>query len=136
MDVQQSVLARMLGQADLGEVHGADGRAVVAVERQLLGDLAPDIVLSLDRASADVRRQDHVVEASQGRLERVIVGRGLGGEYVDRGTQESFLPHRRGERIDVDNRAAGCIDEYGLGANLRDPLSGHQTARGRCVGNV
>src|SRR5690606_34688429 len=63
VDVQQAQAALVLRQGDLGEVHRRQGAAVVAVAHQLGRHLHADVLLRLQRAAADVRGQDHVVEA-------------------------------------------------------------------------
>src|SRR5579883_95312 len=69
VDMQQTVLAGMLGQRYLGEVDGAERRAVVAVLDELFGDFGPDVLLSLRRASPDVGGEQHIIHVAQRRDE-------------------------------------------------------------------
>jgi hypothetical protein len=55
--------------ADLRQVDAAAHRTQRQVVAQLLGHLDAQVVLGLRGGAADVRRQDHVVELPQRRLE-------------------------------------------------------------------
>ena len=106
------------------EVGGVDDRDVdrvrdeAALERgdDLLGDDHARAVLRLVGRGGEVRRDDHLVELEQ------RAGVRLGGEDVERGAGELAGADRLGERLLVDERAAGGVDEARAVAHLRDRL--------------
>ena len=132
MDVQQAAALRMFRQAHLGEVHGRQRGAVVAVADQLAGYLDADVVLRLQCAAADVRGEDDVVQADQWRHERLAVALGLDREHVDGGAGQMAALQRLGQRLDVDHAAARRIDQHGALAHFFQLLAAeHHLGGGR-----
>ena len=66
----------------------------------------PGLLLRLFGAGAEVRGDDHVGEGEQRR-----VGTRLGGEDVDAGAADPTIGERAGERLLVDDAAAGGVDD-------------------------
>src|SRR5262245_7858970 len=62
--------------------------------------------------------KDHIVEAKQ----RVVGARWLGIEYVDAGTGDPAGGQRGRERLLIDDRPAGGVDEIGARLHHRQPL--------------
>ena len=105
---------RLLGR-DRRHVEGVGDRAVDQIVRHLLGDLERDVLLRLGGGGAEMRRADDVREAE----ERARLGR-LGDEDVDAGAGDLAGLDRRGERLLVDQAAAGAIDDADAVLHLGD----------------
>jgi len=129
VNVQQAVQTGVLGEGDLRKVDGAEGRAVVAVLDQLAGDFEADALLRFFGGTADVGREQHVIELAQRREE--LFGRALRlfWEYIDRGAAQVAAPQRSGKGFDIDHRAARGVDEMGAGPYARQ-LGGADHAGG------
>ena len=80
-----------------------------------------------------MRGQDHVVDAAQRRLQRIVVALGLFREHVDRGTAEVPAAQGGGKRIDVDHAAARGIDQVRARLHPRDLRGADHPARGRGI---
>ena len=70
------------------------------------GGVGAGAVLRLGGRGAEVRRHDHVVAA-----EERVLGRGLLGEDVERGAGDLARLERGAERLEVDQLAAGAVDD-------------------------
>ena len=130
MDVQQAVLAGLLGHGHFREVHGRQGGAAVGVAHELLGHFQADVGLRFQRGAADVRGQDDVLEAAQGRFENLVVGLGLLGEHVDGSAVQVLALDGVSKGVDVHAGAAGGIDEDGALLHLGELLGAHHVLGG------
>ena len=83
--VQQPVRPGPCRQRECGQVHAQGRRAVGDEVAELAGDETADVLLRLLGGPADVRREDHVREAAQGRDELLAPALRLVREHVDRG---------------------------------------------------
>ena len=128
--VQQAVAALVFWQGDFRKVDRGDTGAVVAVARQLFRHLHTDIFLGFYRTAADMGRQKRIIEAAQGGQKLVIVGAGLYREHIDAGTAQMSALQAVGQGINVDHRAAGCIDQDATRTHLGQLLGADQVLGG------
>ena len=136
VDVQDPAQPWVSRQRDLGEVDGRQRGTVVAVADELGGHLATDAFLSLARGAADVRREQHVLEADERRLEVALVALGLDREHVDGCAQDVLRFQGRSQRVDVDHGAARGIDEEAALLHAGNLLGAHHFLRVRRLGHV
>src|ERR1700680_628698 len=113
MDMQQQLLAGMLGKRYLGEVHRSHGRTVVAVLHQLFRNLDADVLLSLFRASSYVRGKQDIIQPAQGRNEFFGGVLWLDREYVHSRATQVFGIQRFEQSLDVDYRSSRRVNDAG-----------------------
>src|SRR3954464_14738302 len=106
MDVQQSLLPWMGRKRDFWKIDGAERRAIVAVANELARDLYTNVTLRFGRAAADMRRQQDIVPAPEGRTELFGRARRFGREHVERRAGDVAGGQRGIERVDVDDLSA------------------------------
>ena len=111
VDVQQTVLARVSRQGHFREVDRRYRGTVVAVLDQFFRDFQADVGLGFSGGAADVRGQDHVVQATQRAFEDVIVGARLHREHVDGSADQVLVLDRVGQGIQLDHGAASGVDQ-------------------------
>ena len=102
---------------------------ILAVEclNQIFRRLAGDRLLGLVGISAEVRREDHVVEREQRFIRR---GR-LRGEHVERRAGDLVILERFVQRSLVDHGAAAKVQQHGALFHDLELLCGHHAARFR-----
>src|ERR1700730_10869333 len=113
VDVEISGPACTDRNLDLREVDRAHGGSRVAVFDQLARDLRADALLRLRGRAADMRRENDVLQPLERRMEGFVADCRLLREDVDRGPAETPSLERRGERVQIDDRAAAVVDEEG-----------------------
>ena len=89
----------------------------VSAALHLLGGDDPGAVLGLGGRGAEVRGDDDVVA-----LEQRVLGERLLGEDVERGAGDLARLEPALERVEVDQLAAGAVDDPDAVAHLRDRL--------------
>jgi hypothetical protein len=97
-----------------------------------LGNLERDVALGLLGGGAEVRREDDILAREQ----RVVLGRGLALEDVERGALEPSRRERVGERELVDEATARAVHEPCAGLHREDALAREDVARLVAVGDV
>jgi hypothetical protein len=111
---EHPVRAGPLRHVELREVDGAVGDSRVDILDDRVGDFDADGLLRLLSRAANVRREDHILEATEGRLEVALaVALWLLGEDVGAAAREVARLDGVREGVDVDNVAAGEVDEEG-----------------------
>ena len=116
--------------AQLGRVHGrhvdreADGAARQVVDEQL-GRLDGDGGLRLDRRGAEVRRQDDIGHLQK----RMVRRRRLLHENVEGGAGQVAGLEGVGQRLFVNDAAAGAVDDAGALAHQGHLAGADQVAR-------
>src|SRR5262249_49252530 len=88
-------------------IDDVDGRLPTEDESDVAGCLALEVLNRLLGVEGCVRRQDHIAERS----ERMLRGRGLRHEDVERSPGDPTLAQRLEQRVLVDERAARGVDE-------------------------
>src|SRR5207253_424064 len=121
----------------LGAVHGrhVDGELYHAAGEEVgqeLGRLPGDGVLGFERGRAEVRGEDDV----RGREQRVVGRRRLRVEHVDGRRRDMTARQRLGQRLLVNNAAAGAVDDPCALLQLRDLGRTDQSFRLRPAGGV
>ena len=111
MDVQQAVLARVGRQGHFREVHGRYRGTVVAVLDQFFCHFQTDVGLRFSGRTADVRGQDHVVQATQRAFEHVVVGARLNREHVDGGADQVLVLDCVSQGVQLNHGAASGVDQ-------------------------
>ena len=91
----------------------------------LLGDGERHGRLGLVRRGAQVRRDDHLLEPDQ----RVVGGRRLALEHVERRARHARRADRRGERPLVHDAATGAVDDPDAGLDAGELVLAEQVAR-------
>lgn len=121
-------------QVDFGEVDSTEGSTVVQVSSKSVGNFGTDGSLSFLGRTTDVRSEDEVGNLSESRDEVTeslvkagTIGSGLLGEDVDGSTGEMVGFEGVTESREVDNLAAGVVDEEGTLLHLRKLLGTHHT---------
>ncbi len=118
--------AQLLGQLDEGpagqrnvraevEVHCAQHKLTCKCVGDRFGNRYPCLVLCLDRAGSQVRRDGDLRDIEQGALRG-----GLGIEHINSGTPDLAAADRFGEIFLADNASARNIDDPNTIPHLRD----------------
>ncbi|KPX97577.1 Uncharacterized protein ALO61_05256 [Pseudomonas savastanoi pv. nerii] len=111
VDVQQAMLAGVSRQGHFREVDRRYRRTVVAVLDQLFCDFQTDVGLRFGSGTADVRGQDHVVQATQRAFEDVVVRAWLDREHVDCSADQVLVLDRVGQGVQFNDCAASRVDQ-------------------------
>ncbi len=120
-------------QANTGQVDRAADLALLQVRHERPARLDADGRLRLIRARPQVWRQNHVVAGEQ----RMILRRRLAREDVDRRPADLACLQRLGERVLVDDFAAGVVDdEQVVLGDLHQPTLVEQVPRAAAAGDV
>ena len=114
-----------------GDVDGVGDDAAGQRRGHLLGGDDAGAVLGLGGRGAEVGRDDDVVAG-----EDRVLGEGLGGEDVERGAAELAGLEAGHQRVEVDQLAAGAVDEAGAVLHRGDRLGVDQADRLRRLRHV
>jgi hypothetical protein len=130
-------------KVNLREVDSTNSRTVVEVTNEGSTDLSTDHGLGLLRRSTDVRGEDEVRAGAklrgpsvEGVAEVGSVRSGFGGEDIDGGTGEFATLEAVNEGRDVDDLAAGVVEEVSSVLHLGDLLGANEVGGFGKFGNV
>ena len=118
------------------KIDSTHGRAAVKIVEHLAGHFPADPVLRLFGRSADVRREDDVLQALQGAFEALRIGRRLRGKNIERCSRQMPLAKDPRQGVEVDDRAATVIDQVGAALHQAEFSFSDHAMRGRRFRNM